>query len=75
MEKQQKKKETQRPTVKINWDSVPGHVKEDLGATTYHAVVEFLKHPDAQEILDAAKERMIREGRGHLLQSRKGASK
>lgn len=44
------------------WESIPIYAKRDIAEAAWNAFQEFMRRPDAQEILDAEKERLIREG-------------
>ena len=40
-------------SIKIDFASIPEHVKEDLAAATYEAVQNTLKQPGGREMIDA----------------------
>ena len=46
----------------IDWDSMPEHVKADLGRAALEGFLEFMKRPDAEELLAAKEEQLRREG-------------
>ena len=54
----------------VDWAAVPEYVKRDLAATAYQAIVEFMKRPDARELLDSVDERLRCDG-STLLQPKK----
>jgi len=49
-------------SIKLDFDSMPEFVKNDLAAAAWDAVQRFMERPDAQTILDAERERLRREG-------------
>ena len=51
-----------RQTVGLNYDLMPEFVKQELAASAWGAIQRFMARPDARTILDATKERLLREG-------------
>ena len=47
--------EKMKESVKIDFDSIPEHVRDDLARATLEAVQEFLKQPGSREYLDNKK--------------------
>jgi len=52
--------EDDRP-IKLNYDSMPEYVKQELAASAWKAIQLFMTRPDAREILDAEKARLEAE--------------
>ena len=48
--------------VSIDFALMPDYVKTDIAATVWNAVKDFMSRPDADAILKATRERLIREG-------------
>ena len=48
-------------SVKLDWDSIPEFVRNDIAATALKGFLKFMERPDAREILEATKERLRRE--------------
>ena len=48
--------------VKLDFDSIPDFVKNDIAAAAWSAVQEFMLRPDARTILDAERELLRSEG-------------
>ena len=46
----------------LDWNAVPEHIKQDIARSAYHAFTEFMKRPDAEEILERERELLIQEG-------------
>ena len=48
--------------VTFDFDSIPEYAREDIAAAAWGAFQRFMQQPGARDLLDAEKERLIREG-------------